>query len=307
MTGDGDELKSPADFRADVDFLIVGAYKSGTTSLYKALASHPDIDMASIQEPNYFARPPEPSPPPRGYMESNGYRRPRAFSPDEYEALFPPRRQGHLRGDCSPEYMRNPHAVGRIAASVPGVRVIALLRNPIERALSDYSMFVRDGLETATFSEAIRRPQSDRLLDHYVYTGYYGQQLQRYYDALPPESIRVVLFEDFIADRAPLATLLGWLGAEDLSDELDSDVHNASGRPRNRAVAGAYVLRRKSRKVLKPMVPAGLQQRVDTLLASGLEKLSMSQDDRDYLRDLYSDDVAQLSGLVGRDLNGWLT
>jgi hypothetical protein len=294
-------------YAADVDFLIIGAYKCGTTSLYQALSGHPHIDMASIQEPNFFARPPEPGPELARFTEAGGYRRPRTFSVQEYEALFLPRRPDLLRGDCSPEYMRNPLAPPRIAAALPDVRLVAILRNPIDRALSDYSMFVRDGLEKAPFSEAIRRSQSDTLLHHYVYTGFYGRQLQRFFDVVPADRIRVILLEDVVADRTVLSNLLLWLGADDPDSELGWSVHNRSGRPRNRAVATAYSLRRRGRRVLKPIVPTGVQRRVDAVLASQLQRLTMTPHDRAYLAEIYADDVSLLSGLTGRDLQHWIT
>ena len=131
------------------DFLIIGAYKSGTTSLNHYLKQHPQIFMPDFQEPNYFAekRASVPAGEPEHRYEERGYRRPRVQSLAAYQRLFAPAGPDQVAGECSPEYMRNPIAARRIHEALPGVKLLAILRNPVERALSDYSMMVRDGLD----------------------------------------------------------------------------------------------------------------------------------------------------------------
>jgi len=291
------------------DFLIIGAYKSGTTSLNHYLKQHPQIFMPDFQEPNYFAekRASVPAGEPEHRYEERGYRRPRVQSLAAYQRLFTPAGPDQIVGECSPEYMRNPIAAGRIHEALPGVKLLAILRNPVERALSDYSMMVRDGLETADFVEAVGREPSAELFHHYVYTGYYGCQLQRYYDLFPREQIHVVLLEDLVADVAgTLAGIFAFLGVDPAFLPQSLAARNVSGRPENAMIATAYRLRRSTRRWLKPVVPEGVQRVVDGYLSKRLERLEMPEQTRLQLCEAYTADVTLLGYLLQRDLDGWL-
>ena len=291
------------------DFLIIGAYKSGTTSLNHYLKQHPQIFLPDLQEPNYFAEKHAsvPAGEPERRYEERGYRRPRVHSLAAYQRLFAPAGPDQIVGECSPEYMRNPIAAGRINAALPGVKLLAILRNPVERALSDYSMMVRDGLETAGFADAVGREPSAELFHHYVFTGYYGRQLQRYYDLFPRQQIHVVLLEDLIADVAgTLGGIYAFLGVDPAFLPQSLDPRNVSGRPENAVIATAYRLRRSTRRWLKPVVPYRVQRVVDGYLSRRLERLEMTEQTRLLLCETYAEDVTRLGYLLQRDLHGWL-
>lgn len=129
------------------DFLIPGVQKGGTTFLYYLLNQHPHVEPATKKEINFF--------------DVN-------FSKGEnwYRSHFPPRtlkdERGLMSGEASPYYLYHPHAARRAAQTVPGTRMVALLRDPVERAYSEYHHRYREGRETLDFEEAIEA-ESERL------------------------------------------------------------------------------------------------------------------------------------------------
>lgn len=291
------------------DFLIIGSYKCGTTSLVDYLGQHPRVYLPWLQEPNYFAYEHD--------LESTGtrpdvdgasiYRRQRARTGKQYASLFEAAPSHCLVGECSPEYMHSPYASQRILEAIPAVRLLALLRNPVDRAFSDYQAFVRDGIEDETFDQAIKRPFGRDSGQQYVVNGFYGRQLKTYFGLFPREHIKVMLSADLrTGPRELLADVCDWLGVGNEGYVPDiSQTRNVSGRPRNLAVSSAYRLRRRLRPWVKPLVSTRVQRRADAVLASGLKREDMSAEARSTLVKTYRKDIELLEELIDRDLAGW--
>ncbi|HXK24519.1 MAG TPA: sulfotransferase domain-containing protein [Myxococcota bacterium] len=190
------------------DFLILGAAKSGTTSLYRYLVQHPRIRRARRKEIRFFDRE-------------------HARGPHWYRAHFPLALRGRwemLRhgefatGEASPSYLFYPHAAARVHALVPHAKLIAILRNPIDRAWSQYRHKVRRGIEPLSFEDAIAeepertRGEWERILADeryrgaalfhfgYLRRGLYAEQLERWLALYPRESLLVLRAEDLFAD-----------------------------------------------------------------------------------------------------------
>ncbi len=226
---------------------------------------------------------------------------------DVYQALYADAPAGAVRGDVSPEYLANPWSCGRIRARVPGARLVAVLRNPVERAYSDYLMYVRDGLERETFERALDEQEPRRragsATGYYLETGFYGRQLRPYFDAFPRVRIQVHLFEDFAADPAAvLERLFGFLGVDPALGETPEHAVNVSGIPRN-ALVGAAV--RGGRRVA-PILPEAVRRRAKATLARGLDRPALEPEQRARLVEAYREDVAELERLLERPLDGWL-
>ena len=287
-------------------FYVIGAYRSGTTTLYRLLRQHPEVFLPLEKEPNFFAV--------DGNPDASAVLRSRAVvDRPAYEALYGAAGAGQRSGDVSPEYLRNPHVATHLASEVPDARLVAVLRNPIERAWSDFLLHRRDGNEPfETLSEALAA-QSDRTTDgdhragHYIDSGMYAQQLRRYYDAFPAEQIQVHLFEDLKAD--PLATMsaiFGHIGVDDSFRVEPEAPINASGVPTNRVVAATL----KARAYVRPYVSRAVLERVrpawDRMLSKQLTRPTLGAQDRELLAGLYGEEVSALGELLGRDLGGWL-
>jgi hypothetical protein len=171
------------------DFVIIGTQRGGTTSLYRYLTDHPDVGAALRKEIHFFDR---------HYHQGMNW----------YLAHFPTRGENPAVGEASPNYLLHPDVPERARRDVPHAKFIALLRNPVDRAYSQYQMNVRRGIESLTFEDAIdkERERLNRCNDpasptwrQYSYTkrGLYREQLERWMSVFPREQFLIVKSEDF--------------------------------------------------------------------------------------------------------------
>jgi len=202
-----------ADLRPLPDFLILGAQKAGTTALYAYLRWHPQVTGPSFKEVSFFDR---------HYARGERW----------YRAHLPVRRRAVV-GEASPSYLFHPLAPERVARMLPEARLIALLRNPVDRAFSHYQHEVALGREQLSFEDALARERErmDGELEHmvrdpayfshawwnftYAARGRYAEQLERWFEAFPREQLLVLLSEDLATDTAgTYRRVLEFLGVE---------------------------------------------------------------------------------------------
>lgn len=181
-----------------VDFLVIGAMKCGTSSLYKYLARHPSIDMSRLKETDFFC------------TEKNWH-----MGLGWYESLYPPRREGAIRGEASPNYSKWPTFSGvpeRIRAVSLDVKLVYLIRDPVARTVSHYLHNVAEGTETRPFEEIVRSGPNG----HYVICSRYFTQLQQYSGYFAADQILVVKAED-LRDRrrSALRKIFGFLDVDE--------------------------------------------------------------------------------------------
>lgn len=273
------------------NFLIVGAAKAGTTSLYEHFRAHPEIFMPRLKEPRFFC-----------YGGTGGDDRLKfpVQTRAEYEALFAEGAGAKARGEASVHYLTQEPAAARIRALLPDVRLIASLRNPVDRAYSVYQMNRRNRGANAdrTFAEAIR--DDPNLRD-----GYHAH-LERFFALFPRERIAIILLEDL--EAAPRRTVRGLFEFLDVDPAFTPDVAkvaNPGGEPRIKALHGLLSDRRliaASRRVL----PEALIAPLKALRARNLAKRPLPEADRRAASDVFRDDVLRTQDLIGRDLSHWL-
>ena len=203
-------------FRVLPDFLVVGTQKGGTTSLFNYLIQHPQVLSPLRKELKFF--------------DSNYFR-----GLSWYRAHFPlssKLRAAHaLTGEASPYYMYHPTAPERIKAALPSVKLIAILRSPVDRAYSHYQHMVRVKREDLTFEQALEA-ESDRLAGEaekiaadasypqyrhiqysYLERGRYAEQLKTLFRLFPRENILILKSEDLYAEPAKvMETSFSFLG-----------------------------------------------------------------------------------------------
>ncbi len=292
------------------NFLVIGAGRSGTTSLYEYLRQHPEVFMSPVKEPNYFAFA-DGHLPQRG-PGASGLRRNSVTTLAEYETLFAGAGDARAIGEASPRYLRTPDAPARSAALLPEVRLVAILRDPVERAHAAYLGLRRDGLEpAATFEEALRdeerRIREGWPLAALVGAGLYHRHLSRYYKRFPPERIRVYLHEDLQSDPAGLLRdLLSFLDVDPRSAPDTSRVHGRTGVVRNRALRGLWTRSRRAREALGPVVPRRVRDGVRARVLRDLERPPLDPATRARLARIFRPDILELEELIGRDLSAWL-
>ncbi len=288
------------------DFFVVGAYRSGTTSLYRSLGEHPDVFVPIVKEPNFYAV--------DGNPDASAELRARSIvDRAEYEALYRGASDHQRTGDLSPEYLRNPFAAERLRRDRPDAPLVAVLRNPIERAWSDFLMHRRDGTERAdTFRQALdeqdaRRAGTDRLAPHYIDSGMYSDQIRRYHHCFPVEQLMVRLYDDLVTDRAQLLSdIFDHIGVDPSFTVSGDDPVNASGVPTNRVATAAL----RVKAAVSPHLGRGVVERVrptwDRYLRRNLVKPELDDADRERLVEIYRDDIAALADVIHRDLTHWL-
>ena len=294
------------------NFLIIGAAKSGTTSLFHYLKQHPEVFMSPNKEPRFFAFEGQEFAPDHPVHKST------VTTFEEYRRLFDGAGPQHkARGEASPSYLSNARSIPRIEHYLPDVKLIAILRNPVERAYSHYLHALLHDLEPegTTFEEAIHQDvvEFDGYVRHrpYIHMGLYGKQLTPYFEHFDRDRIRVFLFEDLRADEVALArTVYRFLGVDDTFTPDASLVHAKTGRPRNRWLHGALrtagSLARNVREYLPTPVRSRLGRLRTELQNRNLDKPEMSAAARRELVDIYREDILVLQDLLDRDLSRWL-
>ena len=296
------------------NFLIIGAAKSGTSSLYMFLMQHPEIYMSPTKEPHFFSFDNESK-----MTQGPGDPIHEAITDfDAYQAQFDGVTNEKAIGEASTSYLYRPEAPGRIHAILPDVKLIAILRDPADRAFSAYMHVVRDKRETAkNFAEALSLEETRKAAGwepiwHFTSVGHYYEQLQRYYELFTPEQIRVYLFEDLINNHAEsLANIYDFLGVDPGFVPGSLMRYNASGHVRSETVAeesawlfsNPNLIRWASHKVL----PHNWRMKFATWVRfKNLKRPEIPGEIRKQLIDQFRDEIHQLEGLINRDLSNWL-
>lgn len=290
------------------DFLIVGAAKSGTTSLYEYLRQHPDVFMPDWKEPAFFA------PPEAGGVQSE----------EEYLALFQNAGNAKAVGEASVAYLYTPEAPQRIRDFLGHeVKIIILLRNPVDMAYSNWGHQSREGFETLSFDKALEKEQ-ERLLspDFFRTTGtwaanlayrgraQYGVQLRRFYELFPPSQIKLFIYEEFFAPDLPQwKELCHFLGINE-GFIPSSEIHNPAGTVRSRELQ--RFLRHPSilKNTLKACLPSAwriqLRKKLESFNRKSKSLPPMSEQLRNRLQKEFDPDIRQTEQYLGRSLkNIW--
>jgi hypothetical protein len=279
-------------------FFIIGAAKTGTTSLHYYLDQHPQIQMSANKEPCFFSGP------------ENGipYPMPRVSRLEDYERLF----DGSVavRGEASVAYANHPRREGvpqRIKELVPDAKFIYMVRDPVERTVSHYQQLVAVGGERRTLAEVLGDLSDPRNVC--ICPSLYATQLELYLQVFPQERLLVLEQGDLLADRrSVLAEIFRFLEVDDVDSER---FHEELGTSRERRVyPRAYT------RMLGPTLPAAvrwiprpvrhsLRLRVERLLWPPLKPTAITDDLRARLEERYAGEAARLRELTGRSFSNW--
>ncbi|MGP1383516.1 MAG: sulfotransferase domain-containing protein [Thainema sp.] len=290
------------------NFLIIGTAKGGTTSLYYYLNQHPQIFMSPVKEPRFFALEGEDlnfCSPDELFTENSVV----TFS--EYCNLFSGVTNELAIGEASPLYLYSHKAPARIKHYIPDVKLIAIIRDPVERAYASYMHYVREGYEKLSFSEALAEEEK-RIHENWVYMwyykrcGYYYEQVKRYLETFESSQVKILLYDDLKRDTlSVLKEIYDFIGVDN-SFVPDLSVLNASGVPKFRFLYNLLDRGNPLRGMLK-ILPQDLRRSVANPLRKwNLDKPPMPVEAKDDLRQLYQDDILKLQDLIQRDLSAWL-
>ena len=306
------------------NFFIVGAPKAGTTSLYHQLDQHPQVYMSPVKEPCYFAseiRPGnfEEEHQPRIKREAQELQRyltgslaEKRFGGivtewDDYLKLFQNGTGEKAIGEASVCYLWSETAAKNIASKIPDAKIIMILRDPAERAFSQYLHTVADGLVRRSFREQIELGTKNSgkfsVLHPFLEFGMYYEQVKRYIELFPRENLRIYLYEE--DHERILPDVLEFLNL-DLSFMPDTAQRHLEKRV-PRTITPAYFLKKYGIwQQAKEWIPGALQSLARTAVLRERKTVTIESKDRQYLIAYYREDVRRLANLLGRDLEAWL-
>ena len=293
------------------NFLMIGAQKSGTTAIYDYLAQHPQVFTSEIKEPGFFAF--EGVPGSFAGPEDARGERYRVRDLGQYRRLFRDMGDKARAGEASNVYLYVPQAAERIRQYIPEAKLIAVLRDPVDRAYSAYRHLVRDGRERLGFEEALDAEPSRIAANwhphwHYKQRGFYCAQLRPFFELFGREQIAVYTYDEFKADPgALLKAIFVFLGIDpDFRPDM-SVRHNVSGVPRSRLLHAIIGRPSRVKDLAKRLLPAGAARAYGALMSRNIEvsEPRIAKETERALREEYREDLLQLESLLGRDLSAW--
>jgi hypothetical protein len=303
------------------NFFIVGTAKSGTTSLYHYLRQHPQVYMSPIKEPCYFAseiRMENLSEAHRRYIRLHSGEttsRPPGWlftTWQEYLQLFQGVENEIAVGEASVAYLWSETAASNIAARLPDAKIVIMLRDPAERAFSQYLHQVAVGLVHGSFREHLEeclRNRDRTISAHYplLEVGLYQKQVKRYLDRFPAKNIRIYWYEeDWRQPDRLLADLFQFLGV-DPAFQPDTSRKKLERQAPRFPFAYHLAMRLDLTHQIGQVIPENLRLRIRKLLFRRGTSLQMLPADRSLLVDYYRNDILGLGSLLDRDLTAWLS
>jgi len=295
------------------DFFIAGAPKAGTTAVHAALARHPALYMSAVKEPKFFLT--DGPPPARGGPGDVQTYREHVWQRDDYEALFAAAPAGILRGESTPFYLYNRDAQRRIRALIPSARLIVILRDPVERAHSNWAHLWSAGLDPVddfvlACAEEQRRIEAG-WADFWRYTslGRYGDQLEHLYTVFPRDQVLVFRYHALIESPGlVLDQICAFLGVpQGVLAEVPRE--NVTAHPqlslRHRTVAKAL----RANSAVSNVLPGA------TTLTGSLERVlqrdsrprqPLTWEQRQALLPRFEADIRLLEVITGEDFGNWL-
>ena len=297
------------------DFFVAGAPKAGTTALHAALAGHPDLYLSTVKEPKFFLTD---GPPPTqgGPGDAKTYRE-HVWRRADYERLFAAAPAAGLTGESTPFYLYSEAAQQRIRALIPAARLIVVLRDPVERAHSNWTHLWSAGLDPISDFVAACAAEDRRVAAgwaafwHYTRLGMYGRQLEHLYSVFPREQVLVFRYRAMVAEPArTLDQVCAFLGARPgLLTELPRE--NVTAHPpetlRHRSIARLQRAGSAVAGVLPGRAATRLTDRLERSLQDGAQpRQPLTWEQRSALLPRFEADIRLLESVTGEDFSDWL-
>ncbi len=295
------------------NFLVIGAAKAGTSSMYQYLKQHPSVYLTPMKETNFFALEGEdihsfkyawarPDALLRSITEIDGYRK--QFNQVAGETAL---------GEICPSYLYLPNTPRNVARYIPDTKIVAILRNPVDRAYSHYLELVRQGRERLDFKSAIMA-EKQRTVEHwfwdyfYVDMGNYSRQISRYLEYFPRNQVKVYLYDDLASDtQAVVNDVLEFLGLSLISVDL-SQKYRSRWLPRTQWMLSLYDGSHPVKSVFKRVLPMRwrntMKEQYRRLIS--VKPPQMDPSVRRELLEIYAGEIDVLQTVVDRDLSEWL-
>lgn len=295
-------------------FLIAGAARAGTTSLVEGLRTHPQVFITQPKEPHYFAlhgRTADFT----GPGDAETINRVAVTDQQSYLSLFPRTQQFQALGDGSVSTLYYAdRAAPEIVRMNPEMKIVVLLREPVDRAYSSFQYLKARGFETSedflagVADEPTRKAENWHHLWHYTSMSLYSADLRRLQDAVGRERVGVWFYDDLEADfPRTVRGVQDFLGLpEQAHQDLDLPRVNVSGTPKRQSVQRAIQAATRNallRRAVKSMTSYRFREKIRR---SGLRPSAVTAEVRAELEPRFVEDLAELATLVERPLPAWL-
>lgn len=271
-----------------IDFIGIGASKAGSTYIWKCLEEHPQICG------------------PKGYKEiaffSAAYKKGMTW----YESLFKTCNTGKIKGEFTPGYLACSKCSQRIKDNFPEVKIIAILRNPVDRAFSQYRADKKADLQCArlSFEEALKTKNK------FTNQGLYFQHLKRYFDIFPRDNIKILIFEE--VKKEPLKYIqevYDFLGVDGAYEPKTID--KKVNKSREFRFQGLHIMlcnmfkKLKINRLFVKLRLTWLTKAFKKLNTKKTETPKIKPETRQYLYNKFKDDINNLENLINKDLSIW--
>lgn len=274
-------------FKMLPDFIIIGGMKCGTSSLFHYLKLHPQVGMSDIKEVDYF-------------VKENNFPKGPAWYKERFTGSF------MSYGEASPNYSKAHLFKGvpqRMQNLLPDVKLIYLVRDPIDRIISHYTHNIADGREQRDINEALK----DVSDNHYVMCSRYYWQIEQYLQYFSKEQLLVVNTRKLRDERkTTLQTIFDFIGvnASFYTDAYEQTFHQTTQK-RKRGKISHLILENSFIKLLKQFIPVGLKNSIKKAMRPVVEKPKLSPDLKIKLKSALHDDVQSLKKFTGYDFDEW--
>jgi len=293
------------------NFFIVGAARSGTTSIYNYLKQHPEIFLSEIKEPRFLSSKynmlPHNGP---GDKKIDDHT---VKSDKKYFDLFKNINSEKIIGEGSTENLYYYKTADRIKTLAENPRILILLRNPVGRAYSSYWLLVSQKREKESFENALkleedRIKQNYEFIWHYKNVGLYYNQVKYYLETFNDSNVKIVIFDDLKEnpDRT-LNDILRFLGLNSDYKINFKSKYNASGSVKNKFIYNLIKKNNVFKKFIKCLLPRGMSRKLGrSVMNKNYQKPEMNTETEAYLKKYFKRDVEKLEMLIDRKLNFWL-
>ena len=294
------------------NFLIVGASRCGTTSIYHYLKEHPDVFMSRVKEPSFFLA--QFNPVPEKGIGDDKKKYYKNFN--DYCRLFEKAGESQAIGEASTENLYHAEqAIPYIQQHLGNPRIIIALRNPVERAFSAYTFLISENREYLSFEEGLeqeekRRRDGWRQIWFYQDSGFYFRRVKAYLQNFG--RVKICVFDDLKKSPGSLAQdIFRFLGVDPSFVPDVSVRYKTSGIPRSKKINRLFQEPTRLRSLARGVGRLVLKEDRwikwrDRLKAKSYAKAEMKPETRKYLENAYREDILKLQDLIHRDLSRWL-
>ena len=283
-----------------VNFFIVGAPKAGTTSLYSYLKQHHSISMSLVKEPNYFSH--------TEILAQKLYYKTRLITDlKKYHSLFDFKNSSCLYGEASVSYLFYNDVAAKIKEYNENAKIIILLRDPVERAVSHYNMDKRLGfvkIELQEILDDVSLKNHMLYYQQYIHLGLYYSQVKKYFDVFGKENVCIMKYDDLSKDNKAFTNKITNFLSLDTDLDIDYDTPYNSYKSSSRKFINFLYSISFLRKLVSILLPNTMLKKINKSFFSKPE-IRISKETEMKLYDLFHEDILILEQMLEIDLSSW--